>query len=136
MVFQNVFEGMSTEHIVAMCSCLVFDENVPGEAPTPEDPDLLRSFEKTKDIAHTIAQVMLESKVPVEVENYVSMLKPHMMSVVTQWLQQRPFKDIMAVSCNPGTYSAYVKSFSIHSVSLEMLIFLTLSQILFQFFEC
>ena len=105
MVFQNVFEGMTTDHIVAMCSCLVFDEKVKDG----EDGDgaggvgaangaLLKSFEKTKDIASNIARVMQESKVPINVEDYVAKLKPHMMTVVLQWLEQKPFKDIMAVS--------------------------------------
>ncbi len=97
MVFQNVFEGMSTDHIVSMCSCLVFDENVPGEAPLPNNADLVRSFEKTKDIATSIAQVMQENKLPVNIDEYVARLKPHMMTVVMQWLEQKPFKDIMAV---------------------------------------
>ncbi len=105
MVFQNVFEGMTTDHIVAMCSCLVFDEKskegedeatAAGHLGTAHSA-LMKSFEKTKDIATSIAQVMQESKVPINVEEYVGRLKPQMMNVVIQWLQQKPFKDIMAV---------------------------------------
>merc|ERR1712028_284061 len=73
IVFQNVFDGMEANNIIALCSCLVFDER--SEDPMTNNPELVKAFDSVKGIARQVAEVMLENKMPIDVEEYVSKLK-------------------------------------------------------------
>jgi len=97
VVFQNIFADMEANHIIALCSCLVFDEK--SEDPITSNVELLRGFEAIKGIARTVAEVMVESKLPLDVEEYVNKVKPQLMDVVLGWLEGRRFYEIMN-NCN------------------------------------
>lgn len=97
IVFQNVFADMEPNHIVALCSCLVFDEK--SEDPITNNLELMKSLDTCKGIARNVAEVMLECKLPVDVEEYVQKLKPHLMDVVLAWLDGKKFYEIMN-QCN------------------------------------
>jgi ATP-dependent RNA helicase DOB1 len=93
IVFQNVFADMDANSIIALCSCLVFDEK--SENPITNNLDLMKAFDTCKGIARNIAEVMLENKIPVDVEEYVSRLKPQAMDVVLGWLEGKKFFEIL-----------------------------------------
>eukprot|EP00971_Amphidinium_carterae_P280271 5564195-Amphidinium_carterae.1 len=93
IVFHNVFEDMAPNHIVALCSCLVFDEK-PTEA-NPSNPELLKAFEKMKSVARHVGEVMKENKLPIDVDEYVEKVKPQLIDVVLQWLDGKRFHEIM-----------------------------------------
>jgi ATP-dependent RNA helicase DOB1 len=94
IVFQNVFENMQPNHILALCSCLIFDEK--SEDPITNEPELLRAFDRCQSIAQTVGEIMHESKLPVDVEEYKNTLKPQLMSVVLSWLEGKKFHEVMA----------------------------------------
>merc|ERR1712183_271471 len=62
IVFQNVFADMEANHIVALCSCLVFDEK--SEDPITNNLQLMKAFDTMKGIARNVAEVMVENKMP------------------------------------------------------------------------
>lgn len=100
MVFNNVFEGMSAEHIIAMCSCLVLDEKPAGEgadvAQLQGDPDLVKGFDRAVAIAQEISNVMVECKVPNhDPEMFMSKLRPELVQPVLLWLSGKSFKEVM-----------------------------------------
>merc|ERR1712083_560849 len=64
IVFQNVFADMEANHIVALCSCLVFDEK--SEDPITHNLELMKAFDTMKGIARNVAEVMLENKMPID----------------------------------------------------------------------
>lgn len=97
IVFQNVFADMEANHIIALCSCLVFDEK--SEDPITSNLELMKAFETMKGIARNVAEVMVENKIPMDVEEYVGRLKPQLMDVVIGWLEGKRFYEIMN-SCN------------------------------------
>lgn len=97
IVFQNVFADMEANHIIALCSCLVFDEK--SEDPITNNLDLMKAFDTCKGIARNVAEVMLENKIPIDVEEYVQKLKPQLMDVVLMWLDGKRFYEIMN-QCN------------------------------------
>merc|ERR1712194_806146 len=97
IVFQNVFAGMESNNIVALCSCLVFDEK--SEDPITNNLELMKAFNQCKGIARTVAEVMVECKLPIDVEEYVQKIKPNIMDVVIGWLEGKKFHEIMSV-CN------------------------------------
>ena len=101
MVFNNIFDGMSAEHIIAMCSCLVLDEGGNDEgtdagAVLQGEPDLLAAFDKARAIAQELSTVMIECKVPNhDPEVFVGKLKPQLVRPVLLWMEGKPFKDVM-----------------------------------------
>eukprot|EP00933_Yihiella_yeosuensis_P061634 TRINITY_DN64474_c0_g1_i1.p1 TRINITY_DN64474_c0_g1~~TRINITY_DN64474_c0_g1_i1.p1 ORF type:complete len:741 (+),score=201.03 TRINITY_DN64474_c0_g1_i1:328-2223(+) len=97
IVFNNVFADMESNHIIALCSCLVFDEK--SEDPITNNLELMKAFETCKGIARNVAEVMLENKIPIDVEEYVQKLKPQLMDVVLGWLEGKRFYEIMN-QCN------------------------------------
>lgn len=97
IVFQNVFADMEANHIIALCSCLVFDEK--SEDPITNNLDLMKAFDSMKGIARNVAEVMLENKMPIDVEEYVTRLKPNLMDVILAWLEGKRFYEIMN-QCN------------------------------------
>ncbi|EER04698.1 helicase, putative [Perkinsus marinus ATCC 50983] len=96
LVFNNVFEGMSAEHIAALCSCLILDEKS-EDATTPENADLAKALDKMKVIAQDVATVMAECKVAgVDTSTYVEdHIRPQLVPAVVAWMEGKPFKDIM-----------------------------------------
>lgn len=97
IVFQNVFADMEANNIIALCSCLIFDEK--SEDPITNNLELVKAFETCKGIARNVAEVMLENKIPIDVEEYVQKLKPQLMDVVLGWLEGKRFYEIMN-QCN------------------------------------
>jgi ATP-dependent RNA helicase DOB1 len=97
IVFQNVFADMEANHIVALCSCLVFDEK--SEDPITNNLNLMKAFDTMKGIARNVAEVMVENKMPIDVEEYVSRMKPNLMDVILAWLEGKRFYEIMN-QCN------------------------------------
>merc|ERR1719188_2703686 len=59
IVFQNVFADMEANHIIALISCLVFDEK--SEDPMTNNPELIKAFDIIKGIARNVAEVMVEN---------------------------------------------------------------------------
>merc|ERR1712151_100509 len=97
IVFQNVFADMEANNIIALCSCLIFDEK--SEDPITNNLDLMKAFDTCKGIARNVAEIMLENKLPIDVEEYVGKLKPQLMDVVLGWLEGKRFYEIMN-QCN------------------------------------
>ena len=56
IVFQNVFADIDANNIIALCSCLVFDEK--SEDPITNNLDLMKAFETCKGIARNVAEIM------------------------------------------------------------------------------
>merc|ERR1712048_849785 len=97
IVFQNVFADMEANNIIALCSCLIFDEK--SEDPITNNLDLMKAFDTCKGIARNVGEIMLENKLPIDVEEYVQRLKPQLMDVVLGWLEGKKFHEIMN-QCN------------------------------------
>merc|ERR1712151_46849 len=50
-------------------------------------------------IARSVGEVMLENKIPLDIEEYIGKVKPQLMDVVLSWLEGKRFSDIMN-QCN------------------------------------
>jgi ATP-dependent RNA helicase DOB1 len=105
MVFNNIFDGMNGEHIIAMCSCLILDEGGNSDDKAANDPgvilqgepELLAAFDKARAIAQEISSVMVECKVPNhDPEQFLGKLKPQLVKPVLLWMEGKAFKDVMA----------------------------------------
>jgi len=97
IVFQNVFADMEANHIIALCSCLVFDEK--SEDPTTNNMELVKACDIIKGIARNVGEIMIENKIPLDIEEYVGKVKPQLMEVILAWLEGKRFYEIMN-QCN------------------------------------
>jgi ATP-dependent RNA helicase DOB1 len=102
MVFQNVFDGLTGEQIVAMCSALVLDEKTAessgagDDGPLGDDTPLGKALEMTRNIANSIAEVMVDCRVPdFDAKIYLEKIKPQLIYPVLLWLEGNDFADVM-----------------------------------------
>merc|ERR1711920_529021 len=70
-----------------------FDEKC--EDPITNNLDLVRAFDTIKGIARNVGEIMVENKMPIDVEEYVGKVKPQLMDVVLKWLEGQRFYEIM-----------------------------------------
>uniref|UniRef100_A0A3B0MNY5 ATP-dependent RNA helicase, putative n=1 Tax=Theileria annulata TaxID=5874 RepID=A0A3B0MNY5_THEAN len=96
LFLRNFFENMEPEHICASLSCLVNDDRKEGKSPT--ELKLIDAYNKIREIATEIVDVMIDCGIIVDESEYVNRLRPTLMSVVYRWAKGDPFIEILADS--------------------------------------
>lgn len=59
-----------------------------------KDDRLSGPFHELQQIADRVATIMLESKIPLEREDYVKKFNPDIMEIVYRWVEGAKFKEI------------------------------------------
>ncbi|XP_004520977.1 superkiller viralicidic activity 2-like 2 isoform X2 [Ceratitis capitata] len=92
MIFNGIFNEITTAQSVALLSCFVCDEKS-SETPkaTEELSGPLRSMQ---DLARRIAKISTECKLNVDEETYVEKFKPFLMDVVLSWCKGASFLSV------------------------------------------
>merc|ERR1712194_926089 len=83
IVFQNVFDGMEANNIIALCYCLVFDER--SEDPMTNNPELVKAFDQVKGIARGVGDIVvawLEGKRFFEIMNQCNLYEGSVVRVI------------------------------------------------------
>ncbi|XP_020373916.1 helicase SKI2W [Rhincodon typus] len=92
MVFENVLTDLQPEEIVALLSCLVFQQKTQVE---PELNEVLRKgIERIRGVAERIATLQRECSLRESVEDYVEQFKFGLVEVVYEWARGLPFAEI------------------------------------------
>jgi len=92
LMFSGMFNELEPEQIVALCSSLVFDEKS-DEKITPKE-ELQGPFRQLQDTARRVAQAILDSKLTIDVEEYVQRFQPHLMDIVQAWCKGAKFYQL------------------------------------------
>ncbi|KRY77804.1 Superkiller viralicidic activity 2-like 2, partial [Trichinella pseudospiralis] len=95
MLFEGVFNELSTEKCASLLSCFVCQEKVESAELPPEFRDLLNSLHK---IAKRIAQATLEANLEIDETDYLQSFKPYMMQVVHAWCLGESFFKITGMT--------------------------------------
>ncbi|KAG8598940.1 hypothetical protein GDO81_002807 [Engystomops pustulosus] len=92
MMFNGLFNDLTSEQATALLSCFVFQENS-SEMPklTEQLAGPLRQMQET---ARRIAKVSAEAKLEVDEETYLSSFRPNLMDVVYTWANGSTFAQI------------------------------------------
>ncbi|XP_054743075.1 exosome RNA helicase MTR4-like [Anastrepha obliqua] len=92
MIFNGIFNDITTPQAVALLSCFVCDEKS-SETPkaTEELSGPLRSMQ---DLARRIAKISTECKLSIDEESYVEKFKPFLMDVVLAWCKGASFLSV------------------------------------------
>lgn len=96
LMFNGVFKDIKAEDMVALLSCLVWQEKLQDAQKPREELELL--FVQLQDTARRVAKVQLECKVQIDVESFVSSFRPDIMEAVYAWTKGSKFYEIMEIS--------------------------------------
>lgn len=92
MIFNGVFNNLTTEQCVSLLSTFVCDEKS-SEAPRSAE-ELSGPLRQMQDLARRIAKISNECKLDLDEENYVERFKPFLMDVVLAWCKGASFLSI------------------------------------------
>ncbi len=84
LLFSGVFQDIDAFQIAALCSCLVYTD-AKSEQKLTKDVRLTEPFSKLQQVADKVATIMIESKIPLEKEEYVKKFNPDLMEIVQRW---------------------------------------------------
>ncbi|XP_009590222.1 DExH-box ATP-dependent RNA helicase DExH9-like isoform X1 [Nicotiana tomentosiformis] len=96
LMFNGTFEKIKVEELVTLLSCFVWQEKLQDTQKPREELELL--FAQLQDTARRVAKVQLESKVQIDVENFVSSFRPDIMEAVYAWATGSKFYEIMEIT--------------------------------------
>lgn len=93
LMFKGLLKDASTEQMVALLSCFVWQEKVKSDQKLSEDLATLHS--QLRETARRVGKVQLECKLGVDVEEYVNSFRPDIMEMVFAWAKGAKFLEIM-----------------------------------------
>lgn len=92
LIFNGVFNSLSSEQSAALISCFVCDENSNQASVSGEEmKGVLRQL---KEYARRIAKVSLDAKMDIDEDEYVGKFKATLMDVVLSWSKGASFLQI------------------------------------------
>ncbi|WOK97165.1 DExH-box ATP-dependent RNA helicase DExH9 isoform X1 [Canna indica] len=96
LMFSGILKDINLEEMVALLSCFVWQEKL-QDAPKPrESLDLL--YSQLQEIARRVANIQLDCKVQIDVENFVNSFRPDVMEAVYSWAKGSKFYEIMEIA--------------------------------------
>ncbi|KAJ3323503.1 ATP-dependent RNA helicase mtr4 [Boothiomyces sp. JEL0866] len=93
MMFNGVFNDLTVEQTVAVLSCFTFGEGSKEENAEMQ-PEVKEPYEKLRQTAKRIAEISLDCKIAMDVNEYIDSFKPTLMSVVYAWAIGAKFSQI------------------------------------------
>ena len=93
LLINGQFQKMEPELIAAVCSCLVFTESK-NEVQEPKNPILADSYSKLITIVKKVATILVECKVDINEEEFISSFNPELMEVTYKWCKGKKFEEI------------------------------------------
>ena len=97
MVFEGIFNPLTSCQAVALLSCFVHQE-VSHDASTTATTDLREPFKHLQNIARSIAKAKTDAKIPCDEEEYVKMFNPSLMEAAAAWSTKAKFIDVMKMT--------------------------------------
>ncbi|XP_073824166.1 exosome RNA helicase Mtr4 [Musca autumnalis] len=92
MIFNGVFNDLTTAQAVSLLSCFVCDEKS-SENPTSAE-ELSGPLRSMQELARRIAKISNECKLELDEESYVDKFKPFLMDVVLAWCKGTSFLNV------------------------------------------
>lgn len=92
MIFNGVFNNLTTGQCVSLLSCFVCDEKSSEQPASAEE--LSGPLRQMQDLARRIAKVSVECKLVLDEDTYVEKFKPFLMDVVLSWCKGASFLNL------------------------------------------
>jgi len=97
MVFDGVFNELTTEQAVALLSCFIHKEAQKDGAP-PIRADMQAPFRQLQTIVRAVAKVCIDAKMQLDEEEYVKSFNPGMVDVAYAWCAGAKFVEVCALT--------------------------------------
>jgi ATP-dependent RNA helicase DOB1 len=94
LVLGGMLNDMTPEVLVAVCSCFVVDEIKKEGDELRLEKDLEIALDALRAVCTRVATVTKESKIPMDVEEYVDSFSPVGMRVVYHWCNGKSFAEV------------------------------------------
>ncbi|KAK4919452.1 ATP-dependent RNA helicase mtr4 [Elasticomyces elasticus] len=92
LLFNRFFNDMTPEECAAVMSCFIFEEKITDVPVLTEN--LQKALRTIQQQARQIAKVAIESKLPMNEEEYVQSFKWQLMPVILAWANGKSFGEI------------------------------------------
>lgn len=92
LIYDGVFIDLTPQQCVALLASIVFQEK--DDTTVKVRAEMQQPYNKLKETARRVATVFNECKLPVDVDEYVDVLKPTMLEIVYEWASGSKFSDI------------------------------------------
>lgn len=96
LVFAGVFKPLTPEQCVALLSCFVWSEKNEFGTRVPEH--LEPALTALREAAKRVGQVSSESKLPIDVDEYVASFRPELMEASAAWYRGVKFSEVLKLS--------------------------------------
>ncbi|KAK9804329.1 hypothetical protein WJX72_007219 [[Myrmecia] bisecta] len=96
LIFNGVFKELTAEQVVALVSCFVWMEKGQGGAKVRDD--MLGPFGALHEAARRVGKVAVDSKMQLDVEDYVTSFRPDLMDAVMMWSRGAKFGDVLRLT--------------------------------------
>jgi ATP-dependent RNA helicase DOB1 len=98
MLFSGQLSELEPEVIAALLSCLIFTDgsskNAEGSNQISKHEKLGNPFVVMQKTADKVATCMIESKIPLDKEEYIAKFRPDLMELTLMWCQGCTFKQL------------------------------------------
>ena len=94
-MFNGVFQGLTPHELVALASCFMPVEKSNTSSMNKYAKALAKPLQALQDSAREIAQIQLECKLEIDVEEFVESFKPTMVEIVYCWATGESFAEIV-----------------------------------------
>lgn len=98
LMLGGALNDMTPEVLVAVCSCFVVDEARKEGEELELEKELQTALDTLKAVCTRVATVTKESKIPIDVEEYVDSFSPTGMRVVYHWCQGKSFSEVCSLT--------------------------------------
>lgn len=92
LIFNGVFNELDPAQTAALLSALIFTEK--GDDAGKVRDELDRPLRQLREAARRVAEIYEESKITIDVEEFVAKFRPDLMDVVYAWCHGSKFADI------------------------------------------
>lgn len=97
MLFSGLFQDIDALQTAAILSCLIYTDgknSEDGASKISKEPRMMQPFQAMQKVAEKVATIMLESKIPIDKEEYIAKFKPDMMELTMMWCGGASFKEV------------------------------------------
>jgi ATP-dependent RNA helicase DOB1 len=96
LIFNGVFKALGPDQIVSLLSACVWRE--PSETGNKVREDMQGPYGALLEAARRVAKVSVDSKMAVDVEEYVASFRPDLMDPVAAWSRGSKFAEVLKMS--------------------------------------
>jgi len=94
MLYKGSFNDLDPAFLASMLSCFMVNENSKSESKAMKNPILTQLFNRVKENAGGIADILIECKINLNKEDYVENFKSDLMETVLEWANGAKFTEI------------------------------------------